>query len=95
MGRQTLIASTASAVTNRELNAQSYEWVLLGCGGLATSETVTAKVDGKALPSPQVLTATVPLIKLDGGLVYQIDKAITADPATVFFVPGPPINPVA
>ena len=95
MGRQTLIASTASAVTDRELNAQSYEWVLLGCGGLATTETVTAKVDGKALPSPQQLTASVPLIKLDGGLVYQVDKASTAAPATVFFVPGPPINPVA
>ena len=92
MGRQTLIASTASATTDTELNAQSYEWVLLICGGLTASETVTVKVDGKALPSPQQLTASVPLIKLDGGLVYQVDKAITASPAAVFYVPGPPIG---
>ena len=96
MPRLTLIAATASSTSNTELNLQSYKSAIVGADNLAGAETVTFKIAGKGITdltgTAKQLTAAIPSMVIEGGVVYQVDKTATAGACEVYFVTGSALN---
>ncbi len=93
MPRITLINPTTSSVaTGVEVEATAYEFVCITADNLATTEEVDIQVDGKAVTNEAgtvlKLTATIPLMKLTGGVRYTVLKDLTAVACGVYMWPS-------
>ncbi len=85
----TLIAATTSSAANVELNTNAVRSVVIQQQGLAGAEEVDIKIDGLAITDDagtvRKLTATIPALVLEGGVVYHIDKDATAGNCSVSY----------
>lgn len=93
------VAGTGAIVTQQRADLSAYEFGILSCD-LATTEEVDIyaliggawRVATDVSGAAQKLTASIPSLKLEGGICYGVLKDATAASVSVWLALGPGLN---
>ena len=93
MARLTMITAKTAVSSSQDFNTDQHSRVAISADLLAGAETVNIYVDGKAVTdnagTVQKLTATIPILSLQGGINYTVSKDATAGLCGVYmWTPG-------